>query len=155
MSQTEPAGSGPRPEIAARIAESFGRQTLMTLFGASLERVAPGEVDIRLPYRADLCQQHGFLHAGVVTAIVDTACGYAALTMMPPGVGVLSVEFKINLMAPAAGDAFVARGRLVRSGRTVSVCTGEVLASQDGTEKSIALMQATMMTIRGREGIVG
>lgn len=144
------------PHFAERIAESFGRQTVMSLFGATLVRVEPGAVDIALPYRADLCQQHGFLHGGVVTAVVDSACGYAALSLMPPGVGVLSVEFKVNLLAPAAGEAFLARGRVVRAGRTVSVCTGEVLArQQDGTEQPVALMQATMMAIRGRDGIVG
>ncbi|HVC19814.1 MAG TPA: PaaI family thioesterase [Vicinamibacterales bacterium] len=148
-------GHGSESHASGRIAESFGRQTLMALFGATLDRVAKGEVDIRLPYRPDLCQQHGFLHAGVVTAIVDSACGYAALTTMPDGVGVLSVEFKINLLAPAAGDEFIARGRVVRAGRTVTVCTGEVVARQNGAEKPIALMQATMMTVRGRDEVVG
>ena len=143
------------PHFADRVAESFSRQTVMALFNASLVRVEPGAVDIQLPFRADLCQQHGFLHAGVVTAIADSACGYAALTLMPAGSGVLSVEFKINLLAPAAGERFLARGRVVRAGRTVTVCTGEVVARLDAGEKPVALMQATMMAIHGRAGIIG
>lgn len=154
------AGAGARhapvdPHFADRVAESFSRQTVMALFNASLARVEPGAVDIQLPFRPDLCQQHGFLHAGVVTTIADSACGYAALTLMPAGSGVLSVEFKINLLAPAAGERFLARGRVVRAGRTVTVCTGEVIAHQHDAETPVALMQATMMTMRGREGIVG
>src|ERR1700746_2040473 len=106
------------PAQQSRGETSFERQALMKLLGASLERVAPGAVDIRLPFRGDLTQQHGFLHAGVTTSIADSACGYAAFTLMPPGAAVLTVEFKVNLMAPAAGETFVARGRVVRAGRT-------------------------------------
>lgn len=158
MSQQSAAGTRHAPAdpyFANRVAESFSRQTVMALFNASLARIEPGAVDIELPFRADLCQQHGFLHAGVVTAIADSACGYAAFTLMPAGSGVLSVEFKINLLAPAAGERFLARGRVVRAGRTVTVCTGEVVARQGDAEKPVALMQATMMTIHGREGVVG
>jgi uncharacterized protein (TIGR00369 family) len=141
------------PSYAERVAASFGRQTVMTTIGATMTRVMPGTVEITLPYRADLCQQHGFLHAGVITTIVDSACGYAALTLLPPEAGVLSVEFKANFLAPAAGERFVARGAVVRSGRTISVCTGEVFAVAGGAEKPIALMQATMMTVTGQGGI--
>jgi uncharacterized protein (TIGR00369 family) len=109
--------------------------------------VAPGAVEIELPYRADLCQQDGFLHAGIVTTIVDSACGYAAYTLMPAGARVLSVEFKINFLAPAIGDRFIARGMVARAGRTVTVCTGEVVAVSQGAERAIALMQATMMAV--------
>jgi uncharacterized protein (TIGR00369 family) len=141
----------PDPSYAARVRASFDRQTIMATIGARLERVAPGEVDVRLPVRPDLAQQHGFVHAGVVTTIVDSACGYAALTLMPPGAAVLSVEFKVNLLAPAAGVALVARGRVLKPGRTISVCTGEVSAiDAAGAEKLVATMTATMMVVQGR-----
>ena len=120
----------------------------MTTLGARLERVAPGEVVIALPFRADLTQQHGFLHAGVGAAIVDSACGYAALTVMEPGAAVLSVEFKVNLLAPAAGTEFLAIGRVVRSGRTLVVCAGELHAMHNERDTVVALMQGTMMAVR-------
>jgi uncharacterized protein (TIGR00369 family) len=138
------------PAFEARVRASFARQQLLATLGASLERVAPGEVDIRLPFRAALAQQHGFLHAGAITAIVDTACGYAALTLMPPGAAVLSVEFKVNLLAPGKGESFVARGRVLKAGRTLTVCTGEVHAAAEGEERLVASMTATMMTVRDR-----
>lgn len=120
----------------------------MATLGARLERVAPGEVVIALPFRADLTQQHGFLHAGVGAAIVDSACGYAALTVMEPGAAVLSVEFKVNLLAPAAGTEFLAIGRVVRSGRTLVVCAGELHAMHNERDTVVALMQGTMMAVR-------
>lgn len=125
----------------------------MATLGARLEHVSAGEVVIRLPFRDDLTQQHGFLHAGAVTAVVDSACGYAALTLMAPDAAVLSVEFKINLLAPAAGTEFLARGRVLRAGRTLTVCTGEVRAVRDGAETVVAVIQATMMAVRDREGL--
>ena len=137
----------------SRVQSSFARQTMMTTLGATLERVAPGEVDIRLPFRADLTQQHGFLHAGAMTTVVDSACGYAALTLMPVGAAVLTVEFKVNLMAPGQGDSIVARGRVLRAGRTLTVCAGDVHAVEQGNEKIVLTMLATMMTIRGRPGV--
>ena len=110
--------------------------------------------EIVLPVREDLTQQHGFVHAGVVTTISDSACGYAALSLMPPGVGVLTVEFKVNLLNPAAGDRLAARGRVVKPGRTIMVCTGEVEAERaDGTTQTVAMMQATMMVVRDRAAI--
>lgn len=133
--------------ITERVVASFGQQTIMTAIGASLRSIAPGAVEIELPYRTDLCQQDGFLHAGIVTTIIDSACGYAAYTLMPDGARVLSVEFKVNLLAPAVGDRFIARGRVARAGRTVTVCTGEVVAITRDAERSIALMQATMMAV--------
>jgi uncharacterized protein (TIGR00369 family) len=138
------------PSFESRVRASFARQQLLATLGASLARVAPGEVDIALPFRAALSQQHGFLHAGALTSIVDTACGYAALTLMPPGAAVLSVEFKVNLLAPGKGDSFLARGRVLKAGRTISVCTGEVHASGRGEERLVATMSATMMTVHGR-----
>lgn len=127
----------------------------MSTLGAELVRVAPGEVDIRLPFRADLTQQHGFLHAGVVTSIADSACGYAAFSLMAADAGVLSVEYKINLLAPARGDALVARGRVVRAGRTITVCQAEVSAVTGEDERQVALMTATMMTIQNRPDVRG
>lgn len=124
------------------VEELFSRQKLMALFGATLARVAPGEVDIALPYRDDLGQQTGALHAGTVAAIADTAAGLAALSLMQAGSGVVSVEFKINYLAPAVGKNFLAKGRVVRSGRTISVCTADVIA--DG-QTVVATMLATMM----------
>jgi uncharacterized protein (TIGR00369 family) len=125
----------------------------MAALGAELEAVRPGEVSITLPFRGDLTQQHGYLHAGVLTSAVDSACGYAALSLMEPGAGVLSVEFKVNLLAPGAGTRFVADGRVVRAGRTLTVCAGEVRAVQDGAETLVLVMQATMMAVRGRTGV--
>ena len=120
----------------------------MALIGARMLAVAPGRVEIELPFRDDLTQQHGYLHAAAITAIADSACGYAALTMMAPEVDVLSVEFKVNLLAPAAGERFVAVGRVIRSGRTLTVCSGEVHATQGTSRKHICLIQATMIAAR-------
>ena len=140
----------PDPSYAERVLASFGQQTIMAAIGASVLSVAPGVVEIELPFRGDLCQQDGFLHAGIVTTIVDSACGYAAFTLMPNDARVLSVEFKINFLAPAIGDRFIARGRVARAGRTITVCTGEVVAPTGDAERSIALMQATMMAVYSR-----
>lgn len=123
------------------VRDSFARQTFMVAIGAVLSRVAPGEVDIELPFREDLLQQTGTLHGGVVTAIGDTACGYAALTLLPAGSEVWSVEFKINLLAPAAGRRLVAKGRVVRSGRTLSVCTADIVTD----ERTVATMLGTFI----------
>lgn len=127
----------------------------MATIGASLERVEPGEVDIRLPIHAGLTQQHGFVHAGAVASIADSACGYAAFSLMPADAGVLAVEFKINLMAPAAGDYLIARGKVIRAGRTLNVCQADVVAFADGQEKTVAMLTATVMTVTGRPGVQG
>ena len=119
----------------------------MTLIGARIERVAAGEVEIRMPCRADLMQHTGVIHAGVVTSIVDSACGAAAATLMPPGHEAVSVEFKINLLAPASGEYLRAIGRVLRAGRTLTVCSGEVFAVTGDTERIVAVMQATMMAV--------
>jgi uncharacterized protein (TIGR00369 family) len=141
------------PAIERRVRDSFARQQFMATLGATLERVVPGEVLIAVPFHLALTQQHGFLHAGVAAALIDSACGYAALTLMEPGAGVMSVEFKVNLLAPAAGNRFVAVGRVVRAGRTLTVCAGELRAVQDDGEVSVAVMQATMMAVRDRDGV--
>ena len=124
----------------------------MDTIGADLLRVAPGAVDVALPYRDDLTQQHGYLHAAVVTAIVDTACGYAALSLLPADSDVLSIEFKVNFLAPARGCRFVARGRVVKPGRRITVCTGDVFAEPEGggEEQLVATMLATMTAARHR-----
>jgi len=140
------------PDFEARVRRSFARQRALATLGATLARVAPGEVEIHLPFRPELSQQHGFLHAGISTALVDTACGYAALTLMPAGAVVLTIEFKVNLLAPGQGGLFVAIGRVAKPGRTVTVCTGEVEALHGGERKTVALMQATMMAVQGRPG---
>lgn len=132
--------------MECRVTESFARQTFMATLGASLVSVVPGEVVIELGHREVLVQQNGFLHAGVTTAVMDSACGYAALTMMSPDADVLSVEFKVNLLAPAVGSSFRAVGRVVKSGRTLTVCQGEMVALDSG--KTVALMTATMMAVR-------
>ena len=137
------------PAYDARIRASFGRQRIMSTIGATLMRLAPGEVEIGLPFRDDLVQQHGYVHGGIIAAIADSACGYAALTLSPPGTEVLTVEYKINFLAPARGDRFVARGRVVRTGRTISVCEGEVLVVSDGVDVRIATMLATMIQSAG------
>ena len=137
-------------EFEARVRASFQRQQVMTTLGARLMRVAPGETEIELPFRSDLTQQHGFLHAGIVTTILDSACGYAAFSLMPADAAVLSVEFKTNLLAPARGELLAARARVVRAGRTISVCQAEGVMVDGGREVHVATMTATMMTVLGR-----
>lgn len=134
--------------IEDRVRASFARQRLMQTLGAELSSIRDGVVEIELPYREDLTQQHGYLHAAAVSAIVDSACGYAAMTRMPPEAEVLSVEFKVNLLAPALGERFVAVGRVIRSGRTLTVCSGEAHAERNGVRKLICVMQATMIASR-------
>jgi uncharacterized protein (TIGR00369 family) len=146
--------AGTEDEVVGRVRASFARQAFMGSLEARLASVQPGRVTIELPFRRDLVQQHGFLHAGVLASIGDSACGYAALTMMPPDAAVLSVEFKLNLMKPAAGTLFRAVGQVVRAGRTLTVCTAEVHAEHQGAVTLIALMQGTMMTVRDRPSVV-
>jgi uncharacterized protein (TIGR00369 family) len=130
-----------------KIRVTFAGQKLLALMGAQLVRVTAGEVDIALPFRADLGQQSGSLHAGTIAAIADTACGLASLTLMDATSDVVSVEFKVNLLAPAIGSRFLARGRVVRAGRTITFCEGEVLADD---EKVVATITATMMQRRSQ-----
>lgn len=132
-------------EFAAAVQASFARQGFLQIIGAELVAVSPGTVEVALPYRTELAQQHGAVHAGVITAIVDVACGYAALSLMPAGSEVLTVEYKVNFLTPAVGDRFVARGEVVRSGSRLVVCRGSVLAERDGTRTRVAEMLATMI----------
>ena len=134
------------PGFVEEVRQSFGKQTIMDLIGASLTTVEPGVVEITLPYRADLTQQHGYVHAGIVTAIADTACGYAAYTLMPPESDVLAVEFKVNLLRPAKGELFVARAEVLKPGKTLTVVRADVTA--EGS--LVATMQGTMMRLPKR-----
>jgi uncharacterized protein (TIGR00369 family) len=135
------------PNFEPRVRASFVRQQLMTTIGATLDLVEPGRVDIRLPFRDDLTQQHGFLHAGTIASIADSACGYAALSLMPADAGVLSIEFKVNMLSPAKGDAIVARGEVIRAGRTIMVCRADVYSITGSQKKLVAAMQGTMMVV--------
>lgn len=135
------------PNFESRIRSSFERQGIMKTIGARLLSVAPGEVRIELPWSEAVTQQHGFVHAGILSTIADNACGYAAYTLMPAGSEVLGVENKINFLAPARGERFVSVGRVVKAGRTLAVCAGEVWAYDNGTESLVAVMQTTMMTL--------
>jgi uncharacterized protein (TIGR00369 family) len=153
------AGTPPRfeprdPDYAARVRASFARQRAMHTIGAHILRIDPGEIELELPFRDDLTQQHGFLHAGIVTTLVDSACGYAALSLMDRESAVLSVEYKVNLLAPARGDRMRAIGRVIKPGRTLVVCTGEVIAVAGESESVVTVMQATMMAVRGRPDLV-
>jgi uncharacterized protein (TIGR00369 family) len=143
------------PQYEPRVRQSFAMQRAMETIGARLVHVAPGEVDIELPFRDDLTQQDGFLHAGIVSTVLDSACGYAAYTLMPAGTGVLSIEFKVNLLAPALGERVVARGRVVRAGRTITVAHGDAFALRNGEERHVATMTATLMTVAGRDAVSG
>ena len=138
-------------ELFDRVAASFHAQGLMRTLGASLRQVVDGEVQIALPYDKALSQQHGFLHAGAVTSVVDSAVGYAALTKAPPGYEVVTAEFKINLLRPAIGERFVAIGKVVNAGKLLTVCSGEVLAyGADAAvpPKVVALLQATIVNVK-------
>jgi len=136
------------PFFAAEVKANFAKQSIMSVIGATLTTVEPGVVEITLPYRADLTQQHGYLHAGIVTTIADSACGYAAYSLMPAGSEVLSVEFKVNLLRPAKGRSFVATAEVIKPGRTLTVVKADVFAIDQGGERElIATMQGTMIRI--------
>ena len=139
--------------IDERIRKSFEQQGLMRTIGATLGTVTSGQVEIALIPNPEVTQQHGFVHAGAVSAIADTAAGYAALSMMPANRGVLTTEFKINLLAPATGERIVAKGKVVKAGRTLTLAQTEVFAMTQGKERLVAFLTATLMAIEGREGI--
>ena len=139
--------------FAERVRSSFARQAAMQTLGAALTRVEAGEVAIELPWAAHLTQQHGFLHAGMVAAALDSACGYAGFSLMPADAAVLTIEYKINLLAPAQGTRFRMEGSVLKPGRTITVTEGRAFALHEGREKLVATMGATMMTITGRAGI--
>jgi uncharacterized protein (TIGR00369 family) len=146
MRRFEPADAG----YEDRVRESFARQSVMRLIGARLARVEPGLCEIELPWRADLCQQHGYAHAGITTTIADSAGGYAAFSLFPADTSVLTVEYKINLLSPAEGERLLATGRVTKPGRTITICELEVVAFKGGEAKTCAIGLQTMMCLHGR-----
>ncbi|QPF85678.1 PaaI family thioesterase [Bradyrhizobium genosp. L] len=139
------------PDYRAAANAMFERQRAMQTFGVSVARMEPGEADLAMPYAAEFCQQHGFVHAGVITAGLDNACGMAAFTLMPERTDILTVEFKTNLLAPAKGERFVFRAVVVKPGRTLTVCDAQAFAVQDGAETLVATMTGTLMALQRRE----
>lgn len=139
------------PNFAADVAQSFARQRIMNSIGAELRTVEPGIVEIAFSYRPELTQQNGYIHAGVLATVADSACGYAAYSLMPPGSGVLSVEFKVNLLRPARGQSFLARAEVIKAGRTLTVVGADVFGIDENDERAlVATMQGTMMCLRDR-----
>ncbi len=151
MSKLEPKD----PNFQDRVRESFVRQQVMQTIGAKLTLVEPGAIEIELPYRTNLTQQHGFIHAGLIATVLDSACGYAAFSLMPADAAVLSIEFKVNLLSPAKGELIRVRADVKRAGRTVTVCTADAWSVGGGKSKVVATMIATMMCVMGREDLAG
>ena len=149
----EPAFQPHDPQYAQRVRASFERQQAMKTIGAFLAEIEPGRAVIELPYSQALTQQHGFMHAGMIAAALDSACGYAASTLMAHDVGILTIEYKINLIAPGKGQLFRMEGMVVKPGRTITVVEGRAYAIDDGKKKLIATMTATEMTITGRDDV--
>ena len=137
------------PDWDKKVRASFARQTFMDTIGGRIAALSPGRCEVELPFRSDLCQQNGYLHGGVITAIAANAAGYAAFSLMPPNSSLLGVEYKINLLDPAAGERFIARGRVLKPGRTLSVVECDVEAEAAGKRKLIAKMLTTMMCLEG------
>ncbi|MDE2093519.1 MAG: PaaI family thioesterase [Burkholderiales bacterium] len=147
--------NAPDPDFEQRTRASFAQQPAMATLGVAIESVAAGRVVLAMAHRADLTQQHGFLHAGMVATALDSACGYAAFTLMPAGAGVLTIEFKINLLAPARGPRLRFEGQVTKAGRTISVVDGQAFQFDPagGTPKLVATMTATIMTVTGRDDV--
>lgn len=141
----------PDPDFETRVRASFSQQGMLTALGAQIELLRAGEVHLTAPYDARFTQQDRFLHAGIVTTLVDSACGYAAFTLMPAASRVLSVEFKVNLLSPARGERFRAEGRVIKAGRTLTVCEGKLFSIEKEEESLCAIMQATMICIQKEE----
>lgn len=144
------------PDYEHRTRLSFDRQQMMKTLGVRLNSVKPGKVELEMPYHSDFTQQHGFLHAGTVSTALDSACGYAAFSLMPADSAVLTIEFKVNLLSPAIGERFLFRAEVIKPGRTISLADGRAWAvGKNSDEKLIATMTATMMAVTDREGIEG
>jgi uncharacterized protein (TIGR00369 family) len=141
------------PNYRVRVENSFARQKAMATLKITLARLDPGEVELTFPYQEELTQQHGFIHAGILATALDSACGYAAFSLMPPEAAVLTVEFKTNLLAPARGDFFRVVGRVVKPGRTITVCQAEAFACRQNQSRLVASMTGTLMALVDREGI--
>ncbi len=148
-SQFKPSDDG----YEAKVRDSFNRQEIMKTVNASILSIQPGEVKLEFPYQINLTQQHGFIHAGIVSTVLDSACGYAAFSLMPKGAAVLSIEFKINFLSPAKGKLFQAVGTVKKPGRNITVTEGELFVCVDGGQKLVATMVGTMMSVYDREGI--
>jgi len=132
-------------DFEQQVHSTFSKASLLSLIGAKLVKINPGEIEVSLPYRKDLTQQNGFLHAGIVTSIADTACGLAAISLMSADASGLSVEFKVNLLSPAKGERFIARGKVIKPGRTIFFCSGDVFSINGEEQKLVATMTATMI----------
>lgn len=140
-------------DTEARVRDSFARQTIMTTIGATVQSVRRGEIEIVLPFSDRILQQHGFIHAGAVATIADSACGYAALSVMPADAGVLTTEFKIHLLSPAKGERLRAIGRVIRAGKKLVITSGDVFAEEDGKSRHVAMITATMMVMGNGTGL--
>ena len=149
------AFSAETDDFADRVRKSLSRQNALTLIGAQLVRVEPGLVDLAIVHDERLTQQHGFIHAGITTTMLDSACGYAAFSLMPADAGVLTVELKTSLLAPADGERFIYEGRVLKAGRTLTFCEGKAYAYNAGEARLVATMSATMMTVTGRSTVKG
>lgn len=141
------------PDWAAKVKDSFARQKVMAFIGARLADIGPGWCEIHLPYREELTQQHGYIQAGIIAAIVDNAGGYAGYSLMPAGSSVLTVEYKLNLLAPGDGELLIARGEVVKPGRNLSIARGDVYVVKNGKTRHCATMQQTLMTMHGMEDL--
>ena len=138
------------PDYQQRVRRSFDNQGAMKLFGAELIRISPGHCDIQIAYTDELSQQHGFFHGGILATIADSACGYAAFSLMPEDTSILTIEFKTNFLSPADGELLVARGRVIKPGRTITVSQADVMVTKDGRERLCATLTATNMAIHGK-----
>ena len=136
-----------------KVIESFNRQGMMKTINASILAIRPGEIELEFPYQSNLTQQHGFIHAGVVSTVLDTACGYAAFSLMPENAAVLTIEFKVNLLSPAKGERFRAVGKVKKPGKNITVKEGELFSHVEGEQKTVATMVATIMSVYDREGV--
>jgi uncharacterized protein (TIGR00369 family) len=143
------------PDYINKVTDSFQRQNAMATIGTRIEKLEPGLVELAFDYDASLTQQHGFIHAGIVSTVMDSACGYAGFSLMPENTAVLTIEFKVNLLAPAQGESFVAVGKVKKPGRTITVADGELYAIKDGQRKLVATMTGTLMTIANRDDVKG
>ena len=142
------------PDFVGRVRASFARQQVMHTLAVEMVRIVPGEIELAMPYAPGFTQQHGYIHAGIISTVLDSACGYAAFSLMPAEAAVLTVEFKINLVAPAKGDRFTFSARVVKPGKTLTVCEGRAYASDgDGEQRLIATMTGTLMALFDREGL--
>ena len=141
------------PNFRERVRASFARQQVMATLGIEMVHVEPGEVDLTMLPNDAYTQQHGFIHAGIITTALDSACGYAAFTLMPADAAVLTVEFKTNLLAPAKGERFVFRAAVIKPGRTLTICDARALALEGSKEKLVATMTGTLMAVTGRQGV--